>query len=245
MIRRLLVTTALLTVAGSALAADLPARGAPAPYVAAPIFTWTGLYVGLNAGAAHSVTKTSDLDYYGDFEGTKEMSKNGFTGGAQIGYNWQMGALVLGLEADINALQNNNHEVDRYDAFRTKMTSLGTVRGRAGVAVDRALIYVTGGLAYGKVNNGYGYYCDTDCNNFNGFTDSFVSSKTRFGWVVGAGVEYALTQNVSVKVEGLYVDLGSNTVGCNSNYCSTPADYRARFENTAAIGRIGVNYKFW
>jgi outer membrane immunogenic protein len=242
MLRKFLLSTSIILAAGSAFAADLPSRVAPAPYMQAPIFTWTGLYVGLNAGGAHSTSKATDVDYY-DFGGTRETTKNGFTGGAQIGYNWQAGAFVMGLEADINGLQNSTHEIDRYNSVRAKSTYFGTVRGRAGVAVDRALLYVTGGVAYGKVNNGYGTYCDFDCNTFNGYAGNFVSNKNRFGWTVGAGVEYALTQNISMKAEALYVDLGSNTAYCGD--CGTPADYRCKFENTATVGRIGLNYKFW
>jgi outer membrane immunogenic protein len=228
MLRSLLLSTSLLTVAGAALAADLPSRAAPAAFSAAPIFTWTGLYVGVNAGYAKSTQKTTDMDYW-DFGGTNESSKSGFTGGAQIGYNWQMGALVLGLEADINGVQSNQTDI-AYDSFHAKTSYLGTVRGRAGVAVDRALIYVTGGLAYGKINQSWGY---------SGDIDDFVSNKTRFGYTVGAGVEYALTQNVSVKLEGIYADLGKVTV------TDTFGDgYRTRFENTATMLRAGVNYRF-
>ncbi|MDB5643949.1 MAG: hypothetical protein JWN07_3266 [Hyphomicrobiales bacterium] len=237
MLRKLLITAASFAFAGSALAADLPARTAPMGY-AAPIFSWTGLYVGVNAGASRSMSKITDTDYY-NFGGSKETTKTDFTGGAQIGYNWQMGALVLGLETDINYLNSDVNNVDQYDAFRSKSNYLGTVRGRVGVAVDRALVYVTGGLAYGKINNGYGYYCDTNCNTFNGYSDTFVSNKTRTGYVVGAGVEYAFTQNISFKVEGLYADLGENTTACG-----TCGNYRVKFDNTATIGRVGVNYRF-
>jgi outer membrane immunogenic protein len=245
MIRKLLLSTALLTVAGTAFAADLPMRSAPAAYMA-PVFTWTGFYVGVNAGYARSWNKTTDVDYY-DYGGTKEFSKSGFTGGAQAGYNWQMGALVLGAETDINFLGNKSSEVGKYDSFRSDARYFGTVRARAGVAVDRALIYVTGGLAYGNTRNGWGYYRDNGGTYYSGWTDSFTSNKTRIGFAVGAGVEYALTQNWTVKVEGLYVDLGSNGATCSSTYCGTTNGtklYRAKFDNSAAIVRAGVNYKY-
>jgi outer membrane immunogenic protein len=106
---------------------------------------------------------------------------------------------------------------------------------------------VTGGLAYGNVKNGWGYYNDNGGSPYSGWSDSFTSNKTRVGFAIGAGVEYAMTQNWTVKLEGLYADLGKNEASCPTTYCGTTNGtnlWRANFENSTALVRAGVNYKF-
>jgi outer membrane immunogenic protein len=146
-------------------------RAAPAPVIAAVlVFTWTGLYVGVNAGYGWN-TNDDDMVIGGVvFEGDDE---GGFVGGAQIGYNYQVGSFVFGVETDIQYadLGGDNDfggilDDDDSDSW------FGTVRARAGVAFDRALVYVTGGLAYGEVNNGF-----------------YGSDDVNVGWTIGAGVE--------------------------------------------------------
>ncbi len=248
--------------AGAAFAADLPARRGPvaAPIVYAPAFTWTGFYVGLNAGYSFSRNDAVTLGSAGFLAlpaGTRPASlrtgKDGFTGGAQIGYNWQMGAAVFGIEADINYLDNKRATgfvglptgIVGVGTLTTSagsdMTYLGTVRGRLGFAADRALFYVTGGLAYGNPNNS-GLVTSTAGGLWAGGGDS-----TRFGYTVGGGVEYALTNQWTAKIEYLYYDLGRQTVTAvplNAAAVATGVNYAARFENTGHIVRGGINYKF-
>src|SRR6185503_17792061 len=155
----LLASVALFGFAGAASAADLPVRAAPpAPIIAAvPVFTWTGFYVGVNAGygwnANDSITVgglTFDLD-----------DEGGFVGGAQAGYNYQIGSFVVGLEGDIQYADFGGDDRFDFDGdgildddFNTS-DWFGTVRARAGVAFDRALIYATGGFAFADNATGW------------------------------------------------------------------------------------------
>jgi outer membrane immunogenic protein len=191
MLRNILMTSvAFAVISGSALAADLPGRSmAPMAY-APPVFTWTGLYIGGSAGYMRANTKANDID--DDFTGgSTDISSDGGIFGLNIGYNWQLsGPLVLGIEADI-ALSTNKRSIDIYadgtDFYRSRITSIGTVRGRLGYAWDRALFYVTGGYAYGRVRNTAIYNNDP--------TESLNMSTGQSGYAVGAGIEYAMTPN--------------------------------------------------
>ncbi|MBD2745100.1 porin family protein [Microvirga sp. BT688] len=178
----LLASVALFGFAGAAAAADLPVRSAPpAPIIAAaPIFTWTGFYVGVNAGYGWSNDDFDAIDFADDED------DGGFVGGAQVGYNYQIGSFVVGLEGDIQYAdfgREGAFDIDGDgpdDGVFESSDWFGTVRARAGVAFDRALIYATGGFA-------------------------FADDST--GWTVGGGLEYAFTNNLSAKIEGLYVNL--------------------------------------
>jgi outer membrane immunogenic protein len=208
----LLAATAL-SVAGvsAASAADLPMRAAPpAPvFAAAPVFTWTGFYVGVNAGYGWSDDDFDAVDFADDED------DGGFVGGAQVGYNYQIGSFVVGLEGDIQYADFGREGVFNFvdedgDIFEGELESsdwFGTVRARAGVALGQALIYGTGGFA-------------------------FADDST--GWTAGGGLEYAFTNNLSAKIEGLYVSLDgddSDIVG---------------FDNETDFGvvRAGLNFRF-
>ena len=207
----LLSSVALLGLATGALAADLPSRRAPAPIIAAvPVFTWTGFYVGVNAGygwnANDSIT-VGGLTFDLDDEGV-------FVGGAQAGYNYQIGSFVVGLEGDIQYADFGGDDRFDFDGdgildddFNTS-DWFGTVRARAGVAFDRALIYATGGFA-------------------------FADNAT--GWTVGGGLEYAFTNNLSAKIEGLYVNLDQD-----DNFPGLDLDNDAEF----GVVRAGLNFRF-
>lgn len=194
----------LTLAAATASAADLPVRTAPAPIVAAPIFTWTGFYGGINLGWGWLNDNSQSVVLGGATPGTLFFDNNndgGFVGGAQIGYNYQMGSFVVGLETDIQwADTNGNVNVSFVPAgapgvfvpgvFNDNLSDwFGTVRARVGVAFDRVLIYGTGGLAY------------TDNNT---------------GWTLGGGVEWALPVNwfgssaVTFGLEGLWLSFDDN-----------------------------------
>src|SRR5215211_1928236 len=180
----LLASVALLGFAGAASAADLPVRAAPpAPIIAAvPVFTWTGFYVGVNAGYGWN---TNDDFIFNDVR-YDLGDDGGFVGGAQAGYNYQIGSFVVGLEGDIQYADFGGDDVVLSDGSVADFNNsdwFGTVRARAGVAFDRALIYATGGFA-------------------------FADDAT--GWTVGGGLEYAFTNNLSAKIEGLYVNLDND-----------------------------------
>lgn len=218
-------------------AADLTYE--PAPVAAPVVFNWTGFYIGVHGGIGggnfDSSLYYSGEDYWGDF------SDNAFGafGGVQVGYNYQFATnWVAGVEADfaasgINAKHDENYSDGYFENTEGKVDWFGTLRGRIGYAWDNVLFYGTGGAAYGKVklSSSYGYSGDT--------YDSFSDSETKWGWTVGAGVEYGVTKNITLKAEYLYVDLGS----INSNvdfgdYSNASLD--AKFHTLKA----GLNYKF-
>ena len=262
--RALFTTTALAALTASALAADLPSRRAPPPIVAVPVFTWSGFYIGGNAGYAFSTQRseiTTGLSAFneaivagGGRPRFARLDQEGFTGGGQIGYNYQIGALVIGLEADAAytdlAARRAIVTAGAVNTYRQDLNFLGTVRGRVGYAFDRLMIYGTGGLAYGDV--------DTRATFFSGPTQAsapaFIGGRAGIdiGWTAGAGVEYALPTSfslfnsnaITLKAEALYYDLGSRNVGITNTAAGIGPGYRANFETNGVIARAGINFKF-
>jgi outer membrane immunogenic protein len=226
----LAATAALALAASTAHAADLPGRYSPAPaYNALPVFTWTGFYAGLNAGYGWNA---GDSRFYDPAFGTvRGRRSGGFVGGAQAGYNYQFGMFVGGLETDLQYAAVGNKGASYGTIYYPGDSDgfFGTIRARAGVAFDRALVFGTGGFAYGDIggNRGYdpllGYHSGDEIN---------------WGWTLGGGVEYAITNNFTAKVEGLYVNLDTK-----DNY---NLGGRVNVDRDAEFGvlRAGVNYKF-
>jgi outer membrane immunogenic protein len=209
-----------LALAGPAFAADLPRPSYREPIYAPPSFSWTGFYIGLNGGYGWGQSKWSGTG------GNFEVTPKGFLGGATVGYNYQTGAWVWGLEGDLDYINLKGTADASFCATCTfKDTWLGTFRGRIGYAYDRWLPYLTGGLAYGNM------YIDTG---------AVAVSQTKAGWTAGAGVEYAFAGAWSAKLEYLYVDLGSAT--CGSAACPLAPDESINFK--ASLIRAGVNYRF-
>ncbi len=231
-----LASTVSIVTLSSALAADLPARKTAPVAPVVPAFTWTGFYAGLNAGVNWSNRNVTPAYINNDpvFPWTPQElatlwptpapyanNRVGFIGGAQIGYNYQMGQFVVGAEADFmgsttrqtsgasvqipNFLQRGT--ATESSSSNIQQSWLGTVRLRAGYAADRVLLYVTGGLAYGNVD----YSLRTSEVQGNGDTLFFAGSRsqTKAGYTFGAGVEYALTNNWIIRGEYLYYNLGS------------------------------------
>jgi outer membrane immunogenic protein len=232
-----LLATAAMVLTAPAFAADLPSRKtAPAP-VYVPVFTWTGFYAGLNAGAGWGASRNVVIS--GPVSTVIGAGGNGhFVGGGQIGYNYQTGNWVFGAETDIQYVgTGSNVSWGNYNWWGHGGTNggyFGTVRVRAGYAIDRTLIYLTGGLAYGGLNN----------NPLSG------NSTSNAGWTIGAGVEYAFTNNWTAKIEGLYVQ---NSSSRQTRSYANPAggvlpagSYTAVTTNGNGGGvvRVGVNYKF-
>lgn len=251
--RILLASTALAFIAGPALAADLPSREpAPAPqtFTAPPVFTWTGFYAGVNAGWTQN-----ELDVRNrGFTGVPGASYNpfsakssGFIGGFQVGYNQQFDMFVAGVEADLSYLGNRRASGSTAIipagngavSGSSRLDWLGTVRARAGVAVDQVFLYGTGGLAFGNPDQRL-----TLTNAAGTVTHRGTSSDTRVGWTVGAGAEIAVMNNLSFKAEYLYYDLGRSTVTANGVGVNAGTSNSARFENNGHIVRAGMNYRF-
>jgi outer membrane immunogenic protein len=260
----LLSTAALVGMTVAAGAADLPRRTvAPvAPIVSVPVFTWTGFYVGVNAGYgfnSDSQATTIGTPAFqtlipgGFVPSSLDTGGDGFIGGAQIGFNYQFGALVAGIEADLQYVDGGKQATfigapvlgtQLATSAESELDYLGTVRARLGVAFDRVLVYATGGLAYGDVSlkasvNGV----QAPALSWNGST-----SDVQVGYALGGGVEYAFTRNLTLKAEYLYYDLGDQTVRTTPNALAAAVvpgvAYDARIETSGHIARIGLNYKF-
>ncbi len=261
MIRKFLLSTAAIAaLSTTALAADLPSRAPPPVYIPPPAFTWSGVYVGATLGYAEGFTTFTDTGYFVDGASRQEQSA-GLIGGGTLGINFQQGSLVYGLETDFSGLTNKKNEdyslsfrrgligSDNYSFEDTgRMNWLGTVRGRIGLAVDRTMFYFTAGFAYANVKNDHSaaesvYFGE----GVRSYGYDWNSNQTKFGWTAGLGLEYALTPNWTIKGEALYVDLNNTTVTplySQYRYGYSANTYDARFQNSAAIIRAGVNYKF-
>lgn len=214
---------------GAATAADIrrpppPAAKAPA-YVPPPAFSWTGFYLGANVGYGWSDGSgrlfPGSIPFSGDGDG--------FLGGVQGGYNWQMGNVVIGAETDFQLSAGDGTVTSSALAPSTfgKVDNewFGTIRARLGYAVDRWLFYVTGGGAYthNKLRAVAPY--------------TFAStSETGWTWTVGGGIEAALWQNWSVKGEYLYLGTPDDV--------PTPPGTRADGDVDTHLIRLGVNYHF-
>jgi outer membrane immunogenic protein len=186
--KKILLAGALALIAAPALAADLPRRTAavaPAPVYAAPVFTWTGFYVGAQAGYGWGKDKYSIVS--APAVAPFSTSPTGVLGGVHAGYNWQSGAFVYGLEADLEyANQKDKHSITAPAAltFSSTIGTSGSLRLRAGYAFDRTLLYVTAGLAGADIKQ----------TVLNGAITTKTSG-VEYGWTAGVGLEHAFTQN--------------------------------------------------
>jgi outer membrane immunogenic protein len=233
---QLLTASAALVLAScqAASAADIPMRQPPPeampPSYYVPIFTWTGFYIGGNAGYGWS-KGDGNIGISGLGSGPFEGSGNGFLGGAQAGYNLQSGPWVFGAEVDFQGSTAKGDVTG--SAGPASITAeaenpwFGTLRGRVGYAADRWLWYVTGGGVYGEAKlsgtvSGRG---------------AFSSSATYWSWTAGAGVEYALWDRWSTKLEYLYVGTPSDTP-------VPPRTTGVGGDTTTNIVRAGLNYRF-
>ena len=211
---------ALAAFASAAAAADLARRyppPRPAAAIYAPVYNWTGFYIGVNGGGAFG---HSNWDNVGGFNLT-----GGLVGGT-IGFNWQPGPLVLGIESDLDWSGISGSTTNLCPlGCKTANSWLGTVRGRVGYAFDRIMPYVTGGLAFGNIKASTPAFPGTDNANT--------------GWTVGAGLEVAIGGGWTAKAEYLFVDLGSANCGFN---CGALINDNISFR--ASIVRGGLNYRF-
>ena len=220
----LLATSAFVT---PALAADVVYNEppAPAPMVIEPIAqtkTWTGLYIGGQAGVAFGNSDDGanfDPGNNGIFGGSSSGSDDnnaGFVGGAHVGYDYQLpNNIVVGAVADINYIDaeaNRSYTTNAGSTFSTNsdINYLGTVRARIGYAFDSVLLYGSGGLAYAGVDNNNVTPSTAAGNEFNGYDFDKSGDDADIGYSVGGGVDVLATQNISFGVEYLYTNLGSN-----------------------------------
>jgi outer membrane immunogenic protein len=208
-----------------------PQQPAPVP------FTWTGFYVGGTVGGIGVSSDATFNDtrsgfYYGNMDGDGSSVIGGFT----AGYNYEFNSIVVGVEGDYSfaSVSRNTNSVSTYGYSldgTSHLENFSTIRGRVGYAFDRMLFYATGGVAFADVKGSSNFYEPAN----SGCTASFSENKT--GWTLGGGAEYLCTNNISIKVEALFADLGSTTA-VSPHRCTTT------FKDTATIGRLGMNYKF-
>jgi outer membrane immunogenic protein len=247
-------------------------------------FNWSGPYVGLNAGYVID-GKTRFDRTTGDLPNNQAALDNnlrptqqtvdgkGFTGGAQAGYNYALGAgngLVIGAEADLSyvdlsdtdTLSNTTNfgggvtpsptPVTRVNEYRAKLGYLGTLRGRVGYAFDRVMVYGTGGLAFGKVKRSTTFF-GPNLPTTPFFTGS--DSSTKVGYAVGGGVEFALptqasanlagSSAVTLRAEYLHFDLGRDKLRLDGvNGGATIGGYDSRVRTSGNLVRAAINYKF-
>lgn len=238
--KRVLLSTTVLAVAiaaGSAQAADLGIREAAPPVKAppyvAPLYTWTGFYLGGNIGYGWvdgSGTYTTTGWGNGVSSGPFSGHGDGILGGGQIGYNYQMGAFVVGLETDFQGTGGTGHingsAPGNALVAKSSIPWFGTIRGRLGYAVNNWLFYVTGG----------GAYADNELKGtVNGVNFGDVD-KVGWSWTLGGGIEAFVAPRWSVKAEYLYIDTPDSV--------PLPARTTASGHANTNIVRVGLNYHF-
>ena len=226
-----------VNIGGSALAADVAVEAPVYPSYGVPVITaynWTGFYIGANVGGHFA------KDDIIEFNAPISVSPRGILGGLQVGYNWQVGRLFMGLKSDGNWLGGAasasqtvlGPPLTTVINNDSKAKFLMTVRPRVGVALDRWLIYVTGGLAF-----------ETFITN-----DTLVSPAvltgtnrrvTRTGETIGGGIEYAVLDSWTLRVEYLYVTFGSYDVNINTIGAIT-----VQHHYSDNVARVGLNYRF-
>jgi outer membrane immunogenic protein len=234
----------VLTASQVASAADLgPVRTAPPQAPVAyippppPPFSWTGFYIGGNAGVAW--TEGDVTDSFGNSFGNSQRAV--FAGGGQVGANYQINWLVLGVEADFDWLANNNNSSNTFsfggDAFQLSANDrwMTTVAGRAGVAVNNWLIYAKGGGGWVGVNN------PTLTDVTTGSSIS-LSGNNNSGWLAGGGVEYAFAPNWTARLE--YVGLRLNDKNFTVPAGALAGDVINTGNRGVNIVTVGVNYLF-
>ncbi|GJE17447.1 outer membrane protein [Methylobacterium marchantiae] len=273
-----LASAAAALLSGAASAADLPRRAAPPVFVPVPVFTWTGFYFGINAGYAYTesdTVRTTGINNLGSGApnaanlqanvdnglrpASLKLSQEGFSGGAQIGYNYQLtpgNGFVVGFEADAQYMDLETTRVNSVprvvlpsltNTYRSDLQYLGTVRGRVGYAFDKVMVYGTGGFAYGGVEQSVSFQT--------GAPVTYAGSRSTMetGYAYGGGIEYALPTDsflnffrssaVTLKAEYLRYDLGSRNLFVGSTG-GPGVGYNATFKTEGAIARAGLNYKF-
>jgi outer membrane immunogenic protein len=263
MIRLLLSSTVIATllVGGPVVAADQsvkPPVFTKAPMI--PVFSWTGFYLGGNAGGhwgRDNISTTTSANFNAasraaiDLASLVTLKPQGWLAGVQVGYNMQVNHVVLGFEGDADWLNGTNSTSFVFpgpnpvagDSLSNSSQGafLATLRPRLGAAFDHSLLYVTGGLAIGTVKT-------TDSMTVTGGTvlEQTSDTKTRIGWAAGGGFEYAFTDSWSAKIEALHVDLGGTYdtgIPCAVVCGAAAIDIVVHHKYTDNLARFGINYR--
>jgi outer membrane immunogenic protein len=262
----LLAGTSMLGLASAAYAADLarPAYKAPPP-PPPPIFSWTGFYIGAHVGGAWGTTESTlkRIDYDVCFftsEGSclsgeagslagfavpiSQTQSNGFLGGVQAGYNWQLSPwFVLGVEGQVSWTDlKGTSPCVLVLACKTEHDWIATLAARVGFSVDRAMLYLKGGAAWAQST----YSASLDLGNL--IQASTSVSDDRFGVMFGAGVEYAFLPNWSAKIEYNFIRFRDEDydfpVALDFDPPAVNLNFGAQVKETIHLVKAGVNYRF-
>ncbi len=214
----------LLGATGYASGADLSPATVSA---AAPaVYNWSGLYLGLNAGSGFGTDTTTASG--GGVSAAASANVPGFIGGAQLGVNYQTGIIVWGFEGDFDASTQNQSLASGVLSGTSQIPWFGTLRGRVGLAFDRLLVYGTAGGGAGELRSSFAIPAGT--------TSTTVTYGT---WTAGGGLEYGITENLSARLEYLYLDTGN----VNTGTIGPPATaITSRLQDN--LVRAGLNYRF-
>ena len=223
---KMLAAALLLGTAGLGHAADALVEEA---VVVDGTYNWSGVYLGAQLG--YAIGGSADYVYDVDFDYNYNNDPDGIFGGLYAGYNYQFSnGIVLGVEGDIAWGDINGSDVAPGDDSWSNSTSFdwtGSARVRLGYAVDRFLPYVTGGVDFGHLD-----FEETDGASFDSGDASLV------GWTLGAGAEYAVTDNWIVRGEYRYTKFN------DEDFLAQPGDFEYNVEADIHDLRIGAAYKF-
>jgi outer membrane immunogenic protein len=239
--KRILFTSVALGVLGlmsPAIGADLPAY-TKAPVVVSPMYDWSGFYVGVYGGGGfgnHNLNNANGMGApFANY--TVNYDSSGAIGGGEVGYNWQSGNMVFGVEADgfwsgikgsdANQFFAGNPLVVAIDT--TKLQDGASVRARGGIAVDRLLLFFDGGWALGYLNH----------TNLVPGVGTEVFTNHRSGLAAGGGIAYAITNNLIGKFEYRYYDFGRFV-----RNAPTTGVLPYTIDNTYSVVTLGIDYKF-
>ena len=231
------VAASIFCVSLSASAADLPQMPAKAVPFVSPGYSWTGFYIGGNIGTALSSTRASDPTGVNFAPPGVSISHDdtGFIGGFQLGFNFQMGNWVFGVQGDMSWTSINAGLVDPFSTTTTlnyKTDWLANVTGRVGYAWDNILLYGKGGAAW--VHNNVSL---TDTT----IPLSATGNATRTGWTAGGGLEYGFAPNWTGFIEYDYIGLNTASVAMTDPVAGTLS---ANFQQNIQLVKGGINYKF-
>ncbi len=237
----------------TAAAADADVYGPPpvvyGPPVTVVLFTWTGFYFGGHVGGAwgHKTESGNPYPFVLDTitPAPASVDVNGWLGGGQIGGNYQIGSLVFGAEADVSGANLNGNSSCASTSLlkgalppancKVKVEGVGTIAARLGVAFDRVLVYGKGGAAWASDKYSFTSVTPTLLPTFNG-------SETRWGWMVGAGLEYAFYDNWSAKIEYNY--LGFNTGNFTFTDVTGSFFLNNSIQQQLHVVKAGINYRW-
>jgi len=247
--RKFLLASLASVAAGAASAADLGVPYSKAPALMPPAFSWTGCYIGTQSGAGAGHTKWTDVDVPGDIDTlgrgrTATTDQTGMVYGGQIGCDYQIpgttffgGPLVIGLQGQLSASSVASTEMDSFNAawaLRNQIDWYASVTGRAGLALDRFLPYVKGGVAWD--------HNKIEIEN-SGFTLG-TPSLTRTGWTIGTGIEWAFNPAWSIFFETNYYDFSGQNSSLPGNPGPPNGPFHINTSQTFETFVIGLNWRF-